>query len=47
MKANSSKKDCPNLPSSSRMQMPSGNGMGIKSIKSMVKGGTKTKMKQY
>ena len=45
MKGSSSSKSCPSLPASSRMQMPSGGGMMVKPIKSMVKGSTKTKMK--
>lgn len=43
MKGSTSK---PNLPASSRMQMPSGGGGVIKKpVKAMVKGNTKTKMK--
>jgi hypothetical protein len=39
------KKATPNLPASSRMQMPSGGGSGKAPMKSLVKGYTKTKMK--
>jgi hypothetical protein len=40
------KKDVPNLPASSRMQMPNGGASSMKKpVKAMVKGSTKTKMK--
>lgn len=45
MKYGNSKKSTPNLPANCRMKMPSGGGMTVKPVKSMVKGSTKTKMK--
>jgi len=46
MKNSTSKKDTPNLPASSRMQMPSGGGSSkMSGMKGKIKGATKTKMK--
>jgi|APFre7841882793_1041355.scaffolds.fasta_scaffold313678_2 hypothetical protein len=46
MKKSTGKKDVPNLPASSRMQMPSGTGASkTGAMKVAIKGGTKTKMK--
>jgi hypothetical protein len=42
---NTGKKAVPNLPASSRMQMPSGGVPSTPLITSIIKGGTKTKMK--